>query len=288
MLIWIALKWFLIRFTIALLVVCIFIVLTQDLQVFPGLYSSKIFGIKSIPTGDVEVLHAVAGDGASVTLWRRQAGKNNRREVALIFHGNAENLASIQDDQRWIADLGITNYAIEYRGYNGRGSGWPSEKGFYLDASAAIESILKREKIDAEQLIIIGKSIGTGPAAWAAREYSAGVLVLLAPYSGLRQLVSEMPLLGYLSRFLRYDFPTKTYVQSLGRTNLVLAHGAQDQTIPFHHSEELERSYKGSGKVRFIRSDIAGHNDLLFHTAKDVGREILAFLTAKNPSAAGQ
>lgn len=48
---------------------------------------------------------------------------------------------------------------LEYRGY-GLSHGSPSEKGLYMDASAAMDFILSRTDLNLGRIIIFGRSLG--------------------------------------------------------------------------------------------------------------------------------
>lgn len=294
---------FFIRLLAAIVIVSLFFVVTQDFHIFPGLYTSLLFGAGVAPPG-VEVLRTVAADGKAVTVWRVKADKPSNLPPALLFHGNAENLAQFMHMQTWLKSLGVTSYAVEYRGYGGWASGWPSEGGFYSDAEAAFKLLKQQEGKESKDIMVLGSSIGTGTAAYVAQKYNVGTLVLLSPYSSLSDVVSETPFFGYLARFLKYRFPTIEYIRNLSDTCVIAAHGRQDGTIPFHHSEILKDSYRGKRTFSLIASDQAGHNDILRYTRDQVAASIvrclkqggsntksapqLAFLECKPPLAESQ
>ena len=266
--------YFIIRLALAALFFALFMVATQDFHIFPGLYSSKIFGYKNSPPNDVEEYVIESTEGYKATIWRVSAKENPKPRIAILFHGNAENLGSFLQFQYWLSSLGYTSYSVEYRGYSGRNSGWPSEQGFYDDASAAYEFIVNKENITAQDMIALGSSIGSGVAAYLAQKYDIGTLVLLAPYTSLKDLVSEITLFRYLAPFLKYTFPVKEYIKNLESTCVIAAHGKRDGTIPFSHSLKLKERYSGTGIYNLIESESAGHNDLILLTADNIAEAI--------------
>lgn len=249
-----------------------FFVATQDFQVFPGVLAS-ILGRPPAAPKDVEEILLTTKDAQHIVMWRAKVKDSKRNQVALLFHGNAETLENFVQIQRWFRSLGFTSYAVEYRGY-GRSSGWPSERGIYLDAQAAIEEVIQREHVSTNDIIVLGNSIGSGPAAFVANEYKVGTLVLIAPYTSLNDVVREMPFFGYLSPFLWTSFPTKRFVQGLSNTCVVAAHGKHDSTIPYHHSLELKNSYQGSRGYALLSSEGAGHNDIFGSEHQEIARAI--------------
>ena len=165
----------------------------QEVLIFPGLLASSKNAEITTPNG-AESFFVNTTDGESINAWRLAAFKNEEtKKTALIFHGNADSLRSAHNYQKFFKSLGITSYIFSYRGY-GLSSGWPSEEGLYLDGSALTEEILRRENIDPKELIVVGVSIGTGPASFIAKKYSVGTLILYSPYTSLPDLIKEKPL----------------------------------------------------------------------------------------------
>jgi acetyl esterase/lipase len=264
---------FLIRLFAASLVVAAFFVATQDLQIFPGIVSGAFRSAPLAPKWVREEMVQTA-DGETLPVWRVQGKAPQRKQVALILHGNADSLSTITPVQRWLASSGFTSYAIEYRGYAGS-TGFPSENGIYLDGEAGIELLFRNEKLTAADVIVFGQSIGTGPAAYLAQKYSVGTLVLVAPYTSLTNVVRELPVFGYLYPFLRYNFPTQEFVGRLKDTCVVAAHGRLDSTIAYYHSEELKRAYRGNKTYILISAASAGHNDILGAVIEEISEALV-------------
>lgn len=263
-----------IRLILATIIVSSCFIITQDFQIFPGLYSSIIFNRRNVAPSDIETFNIKSIDHVAVHIWKKAAAKP--RAYALLFHGNAEYLSDFVQVQRWLSSLDISSYAVEYRGYSGRDSGWPSESGFYQDAESAIKFLMQKENINADKIIVLGSSIGAGVASFIANKYQVNTLILLSPYSSLPALVSELPFFGYLKYFLKYHFPTVEYVAELQETCVILAHGEKDQTIPIEHSFEIKNRYQGNGLITLLSSAEAGHNDLLLNLKEKIAKNIFA------------
>jgi acetyl esterase/lipase len=260
------------RLVIATFCVALFFVFTQDIQIFPGIILGLFSSQGPVPIG-TEEFKVTTSDAEQILVWKRVSSLPRKREVMLFFHGNADFLWSAAHVQSWLASHGYTNYALEYRGYPGT-TGFPSELGLYRDGEAAIEFLLAKEQISSKDVIIMANSIGSGPAAYIADKYKVKTLVLLAPYRSLKAVVEEMPLIGYLSPFLKYSFPTETFISQLTETSVVVAHGMRDNTIPYTHSVTLKSAYRGAGTYTLLLPENAGHNDIL----RAVRGEILDFV----------
>lgn len=78
----------------------------------------------------------------------------------VLFHGNAGNIGQRLMIAHYFYTFCACNvFMVEYRGF-GLSEGSPSEKGFYLDAEAAINHLLSRQDIDTTKIIPYGQSIG--------------------------------------------------------------------------------------------------------------------------------
>ena len=249
-----------------------FLFLTQDLQVFPSAFARLIGAVpSSIPNGFESIRHRVV-DGVELEVWRLEATKtevprSNLR--ALILHGNGGSLANFRGMQTWMAKLGITNYSFDYRG-TGASTGWPSEAGIFLDSRSVFDLILRREEVEAKDVILVGLSIGSGFAAGLAADVKPKALVLFAPYTSIPDIVSQRPLLKYLSPLLRYEVSTKDYLGQLDDTCIVVAHGGRDDIIPISHSESLAKVWNDSGFRWYTSYAKLGHNNLFHATSSDV------------------
>jgi len=189
--------------------------------------------------------------------------------VAILFHGNGGDISSFLSYQVWLAELGITSYSFDYRGY-GKSSGWPSEKGFLTDGRGVISYVTRAEKISKGDLVFIGISLGTAPAARLAVEYEVAALVLFSPFISLKAVASE-GMFFWAVPFLFYAFDVATAVSELQDTCLLIAHGNLDHIIPYAHAETVLRSYQGQAYSELITAARAGHNNILHHTRDALG-----------------
>lgn len=244
----------------ALLIIA-FVIFTQDLRIFPGVLSTRLRQPASPPPGST-TLTATTADGETLAVWRAEAVGEKRPERIILFNGNAQSLPSSVVEQRWLAELGFTNFAFDYRGF-GSSTGFPSEQGIYSDAEAVFDLVVKNESIKPRDVVVFGRSIGTGPASFIAQQRGVSTLVLISPYTSVPDIVRERPLLRFLVPFLWYEFPTHRYLAELKETCVVLAHGKRDTIISYAHSEQLKARYHGNHPLAFISSAQAGHQDIL-------------------------
>lgn len=237
---------------------------TQNIQIFPGAFISLLSSSKRLPSDlpdGVENIFIKTTDNEHIEIWKLEVPGS--KKVALIFHGNGGDVANFFPYQKYFQSIGISSYGVDYRGY-GKSSGWPSEKGLYIDGKSAMNYLLKHENSSEKDVIVVGISIGSGAAAHVAKHSSPGALVIFSPFTSLPDLVKTMPLFGILHPFTLYTFPVKDDVQSLENTCLIVTHGEKDTVIPHSHGKAVFSAYRGSSYNTFINSSEAGHNDILF------------------------
>lgn len=177
--------------------------------------------------------------------------------VLLYFHGNAGDLSGWQFIIQDFARLPYNVLMIDYRGY-GKSTGRISEKGLYADGEAAYRW-LRSAGFENDNILIYGRSIGTGVAVDLASRYRCKGLVLEAPFTSMGVLANEKLPLLFPSLYLRYRFDNFGKINKV-KGPIVFIHGSSDDLIPIAHSQQLYDRYQGD--KRFVIIEGGGHNDL--------------------------
>ncbi|HEY0741620.1 MAG TPA: alpha/beta hydrolase [Chryseosolibacter sp.] len=184
-------------------------------------------------------------------------GEEKKRAI-LYLHGNAGDLSGWQFVAEDLLPSGLSIFIIDYRGY-GKSTGSVSERGLYADAEAAYQYLVEEKNIKPADILVYGRSIGSGVAVeLACRKQTAGV-VLESAYTSLSQLANEKVPFFFPSFYLRTKFNNMNKISRL-KVPVFLVHGTDDTLIPANHSEHLYRSC--SGKKSILLIDKGQHNDL--------------------------
>lgn len=98
---------------------------------------------------------------------------DQQAKVTLLFsHGNAEDLGTIYE---WFVifsmELHVNILAYDYEGY-GRTSGLPSEQLCYEDIDAAFDHLVLTLHQAPENIVLYGRSLGSGPSLYLAERLS--------------------------------------------------------------------------------------------------------------------
>ncbi len=172
----------------------------------------------------------------------------------LYSHGNAEDLGDILPRLYQLRDLGVNVFAYDYQGY-GTSQGNPSEINAYQDINTAYEYLTQKLKIQPAQIIVYGRSIGSGPSVDLAMRQPVGGLILESAFTTIFRVMTKIPL---------YPFDKFVNIQKIPKVlaPVLILHGDADQVIPFAHGQELFNAVTHPDKLSLWVKD-AGHNDLL-------------------------
>jgi pimeloyl-ACP methyl ester carboxylesterase len=95
--------------------------------------------------------------------------------------------------------------------------------------------------------VVIGYSIGTGPAAYLASKNKPSALILQAPYYNLLELAdSRVPLVPDFLK--KYRFETNIFLPKV-TCPVYIFHGTDDRLISFSHGERLNKLMKGKSML---------------------------------------
>jgi len=177
--------------------------------------------------------------------------------VILYFHGNAGSLSSWRYVSGDIVPKGFDILIIDYRGY-GKSTGKISEEGLYRDAEASYEQLRSLGRKE-DEIIVYGRSLGTGVAVHLATTRKIRALVLEAPFTTLPDLASHLLPIPVPAFYIPYRF------DNLGRAPAVkvptlLFHGTRDELIPPEHSRKILDALTCEKKLVLVKG--GEHNDL--------------------------
>lgn len=179
-------------------------------------------------------------DGARLNVLHFPADWSPRRGVVLYFHGNRDNLQRWGGMHRDFTSRGFDFVAPDYRGY-GKSSGSPSEHSLYEDARLVYDWL--RVDCPAQQLVLYGRSLGTGMACYLAAQVRARLLILETPFDNIPGLVAS-----HLRRSAppfrpAYFFPNDRHLRQSPLPAL-LFHGTADRVVPYDCAARLQASLK--------------------------------------------
>src|SRR5690606_9244548 len=127
-------------------------------------------------------------------------------------------------------------FMLDYRGYGKSTGKIRSERELHADVRAAYLSVAG--EYAGRPIVLYGRSLGSGLATRLASELGTDLLVLVSPYTSLRELGRE--LFPWVPPFLgRYPLSTREWLPRVNAPVLLL-HGDRDELIPIAHAARLK------------------------------------------------
>jgi len=189
------------------------------------------------------------------------------RGVVLYFHGNRQNINRYAPFAKNFTSHNYEVWMPDYPGY-GQSTGELTEQALYDEALEVYK--LARSRFQPGQIIIYGKSLGSGIAAELATKRDCRALILETPYYSIETLLRRYLFMYPLGRMLKFHLPTGEYLKNVVAPVTVL-HGTDDAVVPFSNAAKLRDSFKPGD--RFIAIEKGDHHNLngspLFHHTLD-------------------
>jgi len=186
----------------------------------------------------------------------------------LYSHANAEDLGYIYPWCKFLSRrLGVNIMAYDYSGYGlAYDQGPPNERQCYADIEAVYGFLRKRLGIPAKNIVLYGRSLGTGPSTYLAvktsmssEEETVGGLILHAPFMSIFRVV--LPDMG--CTVMGDPFPNVDLFSDV-QTPTLLIHGMKDSVVPFDHSVVLYDTLHPKYRTQPFYAEM-GHNSVPTH-----------------------
>ncbi|KRG67498.1 hypothetical protein ABB27_09790 [Stenotrophomonas terrae] len=183
------------------------------------------------------------------------SNKQHSTQLILYFGGNAEDVSqALAMLQQTFPAAAI--HAMHYRGYGGS-SGSPTEATLIGDALALYDSTSNGQ---AQDIIVVGRSLGSGVAVQLAAARSVQRLVLITPYDSIGGLAARMFPAFPVRLLLRDHYDSWRHAARISApTTLIIA--GRDEVIPNASSLRLLREFR-PGVAQAVTINDADHNDV--------------------------
>ncbi len=180
-------------------------------------------------------------------------------KLLIYFYGISDNAASCMLD--FLSSSTYENIdiaVIDWPSY-GKSKGFCSDSSM-RDAACAIVTAFKEDGISGyscSDIIIMGYSLGTGPAVYAAAECGCSDLILISPYYCAADLYNQVTPVFYgpLKGLLGFRMDSFGYAKDVSVTPLMIA-SENDKRVPLKSSQKLAECFP------------AGCDTLILHSAE--------------------
>jgi fermentation-respiration switch protein FrsA (DUF1100 family) len=181
---------------------------------------------------------------------------DNARGTLLFFHGNAGNIAHRLDSIAIFNRMNLDVFIFDYRGY-GQSQGQVSETGTYLDAEAAWSYLVETRAIEADEIIVFGRSLGASIAAWLASRHRPAALILESSFSSVPSMAQRLYPFLPVKWLANFSYDTRQYVSRI-ECPLLVAHSKDDEIIPYAEGRLVFDAAPADKQFLELRG---GHND---------------------------
>ena len=176
--------------------------------------------------------------------------------VVLYLKGNSK---SIKGWGKFAVDFTRHGYdvlMVDYRGF-GKSTGKRSQKAIKRDLQEVYNKI--RERTSEDNIILYGRSLGSGFATKLASLNNPRLLILDAPYYSLTKVTARYAPFMPLSVLLKYPLPTYKWLKYV-QCPIHIIHGTNDKLIPYKTSVKLAKIRPGLTKLHTVIG--GGHKNL--------------------------
>jgi len=184
--------------------------------------------------------------------------------VMFFMHGNAEDLGMSFSFIRHMRDQFKVNvFAVEYPGYGLLSELSGGEESLNAVVLTAFRFLVDQIGVPYESMLLLGRSIGTGPSCLLASKYPVGGLILVCAFVSIKKAIQDIA-----GKFVASMFDDKfrnfAVIQNVTCPTLLI-HGEHDSMIPVEHSIELFR--KCRARKLLVTPPKMEHNSNLFGDA---------------------
>ena len=181
---------------------------------------------------------------------------DSAKRLVFYLHGNAGSLRTWGEVAKRYTDLNYDVFILDYPGYGKSEGGIKSEAQLFSSIQACYDEM--KQRFEEDDIVVLGYSIGTGPAAKVASTNHPGLLILQAPYYSLTDIMRHTyPIVPTF--LLKYKFQTNKYLKNC-RMPVVIFHGNKDNVVYYGSSLKLKKEMKTGDTLITLTGQ--GHNGI--------------------------
>lgn len=188
--------------------------------------------------------------------WLVPATDAQAAPLLIYFGGNAEEVSNMIDKGKFFENWSML--LVNYRGY-GLSEGQPSEENLFQDARYLYDVFSKRDDINEEHIVAMGRSLGTGVAVHLAAQRDLAGVVLISPYDSISEVAKNIYPFLPVDFLLKHEFNSLAEAEQIDTPLLALV-AEDDEVIPPKHSQTLYEEWAGEKELKLIEDK--GHNDI--------------------------
>jgi len=192
--------------------------------------------------------------------------------VIVYFHGNKGNLDRWGKIVTFFSKKGYDVLVMDYRSYGKSTGKITQEYLLYEDAQLFYDYVVKQ--YSENEIIVYGRSLGTGIATKIASKNSPTNLILETPFYSLEDVTKHWLPIFPVRYMLKYTFESYKSIKDVNCA-ITIYHGTEDRVVSYTSGKKLFDSIPSSQK-RMITVVGGAHNNLIdFNTYLETIDEVL-------------
>lgn len=223
-------------------VLCVFVYLNQDKAIF---LAERLPDNHQFTFSYDEERFYTPEPNARLNALLFKTKRKTSRGLIYYLHGNSGSLRNWGEIAKSFTQYGYDVLVFDYRIY-GKSRGEVTEQTLLNDAEYVYKQLTK--EYPENKIVVYGRSLGSGLAAFVASRNSPKMLVLETPYYSFIDLVEHLgkqyhvPWFPY-SIVLKYHLRTDLFLPKV-KCPMYLFHGQLDELIYYESSQKLSRFFK--------------------------------------------
>lgn len=245
--------------------------------------------------GQCEMAYTLSGESVALKLfspssickddtkqrWMARQDYIDERSLVIFSHGNSDDIGTCSAYCQWLADsLNVNLVSYDYKGYGRSLPGTTTEKNTQEYLEAVYDLAVNRMGVPASKLILIGKSIGTGPTIlFAGHKKPVKCIVLISPLaSGARCMIRANQIPSSVMEKLDDLFMPTLHSIKLIDVPIFIIHGTEDDIVPINNGKLLHSLCRPCSQYPPLYVK-ANHNDIEHLFSSEFCSKIKKFLT---------
>lgn len=208
----------------------------------------------TIQTEDNKLLHGIY-----------KKGELDTNILIIYFGGNADDPREFTTMYQELEKYDIVTF--NYRGY-GQSEGNPSEQKLFDDSLYIYDEYAQNKDV-----IVIGRSLGSGVATYLASQRDTRGVILITPYDSILSIASDKYFFMPIKYLLKHHFESTKYIKNIN-SPIAIAEVKNDTTVPNIYTQNLINVINHE-ITHILLSDVT-HGDVLNHS--DLGLFIDDFI----------
>ncbi|CAD8126867.1 unnamed protein product [Paramecium sonneborni] len=177
----------------------------------------------------------------------------------MFFHSNSEDIYNCYEYLfPIVSTFNVNLILVEYPSYGIYSNQSASADTISEDAIAVYQYFINKRRIKQDDIILMGRSMGCGPACLLASKFNPAALITISAYTSLKE-VAQSFIGSVLSKLIDSKFDNLKIINDVTCPMLVI-HGQKDLFINCDHSKKLISSTKSKIKQYHLSLNMT-HND---------------------------